>query len=232
MLCPANALTCPADVFAHPGTERDDASESRPPTDRVHECRACEIVEAHSIEPAAAPLPRSGKGIDDRDINRREDEERVQLDTLCDRPRHDRRGRGREHRLKNEIGPVGVGTVRVGDRITLRARIQPEPGEPKEPAEGKVTRIHQVEPDHRVGQQTDRDNRRVLEQDVDGVLRLRQSRLKTREAQVHDEHQERRNEHPGVVDGEELLRDGFRFLTQCNLGSGQEERNEQCVPNK
>ena len=83
----------------------------------MNECRAGEIVEAQLVEPAAAPLPGSDDRIDERHEDRGEDHERRELDTFCDRTGNDRCGGRGEHRLEEEVSPVRVTTVRIGDGV-------------------------------------------------------------------------------------------------------------------
>ena len=138
-------------------------------------------------------------------------------------------GGRREHGLEDEIGPIRICAVGVGDGVAIHPRVQSEACKPKDSLEGKVARIHEVESDDCVGQQADGDDGDVLEKDVDGVLRLCQPGLQTRKAEVHDEHEERGDEHPRVVDREHLKRHHARLflLSEGDLRRQHEEEDSE-----
>ena len=98
----------------------------------------------------------------------------------------------------------------------------PRPANPKNCPIENSPRVHQVEANDGVGEQSYRDDARVLEQDVHRVLGLGQSDFQEGEPQVHHEDQQRGNEHPRVVDGEHRFSRGL-----CRRRSGRDRNVQQ-----
>ena len=51
--------------------------------------------------------------------------------------------------------------------MAVKSGVESETGEPEQPTETELAWIHQIEPNEGVGDEPNRDDRRVLEQDVD-----------------------------------------------------------------
>ena len=162
--------------------------------------RSGKIVEAHLIQPAAAPLPAADPGIDKAHEKEREHKKTAKLDAPCDSSGNNGGAGGREHRLEQKIGPVGVSAVGIGYQASRALGRADTPARKTEPVpDAEFSGIHQVEAPHGISQQADGHDHCVLEQDVDRVLGLDQTRLQRGKAQMHDEHQKGRYHHPDVV---------------------------------
>ena len=127
----------------------------------------------------------------------------LELDSFSDRARDDRCRGGREHRLEEEVGPVGVATVRVGRRIRSGVEAGAEAEARESEIAAEVAGVHQIEAAHEVGEDAGADDEGVLEEDVGRVLGAGQAGLDHREAEVHDEHERCGEHHPDVVRREE-----------------------------
>ena len=68
---------------------------------------------------------------------------------------------------------------------------------------------HQAPAEHVEGQTRNGEDDEVLREDVDGVLGSAESRLHQREAEVHEEHQRRGQQHPDGVERDGQLLGGF-----------------------
>jgi hypothetical protein len=105
------------------------------------------------------------------------------------------------HAKRDAAIAEGVATVgvQVSDRRTEREEVRDQPA---------VPRIMADEAPERVGQETHADDEHILEQNVHRVFRLRESGLKGREAEMHDEHERGRDHRPEHARREEVERIG------------------------
>ena len=119
--------------------------------------------------------------------------------------------------LEEEIAPVGEMTV-VGHRLCdgrVGIGAHAEAGEAEHPADlPGFARIHERKAHDRVGDETDRRNQRVLEEDVRAVLRPAEAGFDRRETEGHQKDQHAADQHPEGVDVEQSLRGG------CGCGRG------------
>ena len=90
-------------VLSEARPEKEHAHERGPSAHAMHDRGTGEIVEAHSTQPAAAPDPMSGDGVHERYEQGREQDIGLELDALGHGARHNRRGGGGEHELKEEL---------------------------------------------------------------------------------------------------------------------------------
>ena len=201
-----------AHVFATPGAQHDGADEGRPTANAVYERGTGEVVEAHRVQPAAAPFPGADPGVDQAHVQHREDHERAQLDAFGHGAGNDSGRSCREHGLKQKVRPIRVAYV-----VSLRdARVvgaQPEAREAQKAVE--VARVHQVKADVGVADNPEADDEGILEQDVDGVFLLRQPAFQRGETQVHDEDQAGAEHHPQIVGGENAHGHAFIGGRRC-----------------
>ena len=220
-------------VFAQTRSQKEDGCQGGESAECVDDGRAGEIVKAHLVEPAAAPFPGTGDRVEKGDQDGGVDHEAVELDPFGHGAGDDGGGGGGEHRLEDEIGPVGVVGVgrshhghvvegRRGQRSTNGQKAVEIPG------------IHGVEPGQGVGDQACRNNKKVFEEDVDGVLLAGETGLQRGESEMHDKDQSGGDQDPQVVDHEFGIGDGgaveslHRFdLLANNLCRSAEDQDEQ-----
>ena len=80
-----------------------NAGERRPAAGRVNDSRSGKILEAHFIEPSAAPCPGPDDRVDDRRQHGNEDKEGPQFDTLGQCTGYDGGGRPHKHHLEEPV---------------------------------------------------------------------------------------------------------------------------------
>ena len=150
-------------VFAKTRPEDHGTNERSPTTERVYEGRSREVIEAHRVEEAAAPFPGARYRVDESDEERREDHEGTELDSLCHGARDDRRGGRGEHRLEEEVGPVGIAAACVGGGVGtfFETSTESEAREAEEATE--VAGIHEVKANDEVGENAAANDEGVFE---------------------------------------------------------------------
>ena len=161
--------------------------------------RTGEVVETEVVEPASAPLPGACYGVAKSHQNRGVDHEARQLDALGHRTGDDGRSGGGKHGLEDEVRPIGVICVLIGQIGHIVVKADPALEGQHIGDEPIVARIHDVEAAQGVGEDTGRDDKEIFEEDVDRVLLPGQAGFERGKAQVHDEDQGCGDENPQVV---------------------------------
>ena len=165
----------------------------------MYDRRASEIVETEVVEPAGTPLPRAGDGVAKGHQDRGVEHEARQLDALGDGTGDDGGGSGGEHGLEDEVRPIGVICVLIGQVGHIVVKADPALEGQHIGDEPIIARIHDVEATQGIGENTGRYNKEVLEEDVDRVLLPGQAGFERGKAQVHDENQRCGDENPQVI---------------------------------
>ena len=221
-----DSVSLAVDELADSRADYSRAYESRPAADGVYERRACEVVEAQILEPAAAPAPRADDSIADGAIENREDDVRAKLDTFRNRARYDSYRSRRKHTLEYEIRPVAVKTSVVVDCASRAlGRGETEAAESEEVPEEPVciAGVHNIEADNQIGNQADCHRDYVFGQNVDAVLGSAKTGFNQGESGVHRENENRSQENPQIVDRKHFGTYLCRFCS-CFLGGGWESR--------
>ena len=156
---------------------------------------AREVLEAHLVEPAAAPHPGARYRVDEGGENNRECPERPQLDPLKNGARHDRCGGSHKQCLEEEARhrraasrhylvdaacrPVEQHRLRLGGPLEHLQRAY----------ESVDADVHEAVTHKEVRDARDRINPHVLEADHRCVLGANRAGLKHREPGAHPHHQ-------------------------------------------
>src|SRR5690606_25253845 len=91
-------------VLAVPRAKDESAGQRRPAANRVNGGRPGKIGKAERFrQKATTPVPGSLDRVDERCEQENKDQEREELDALCNRARNDRGGGGAEHHLKEKV---------------------------------------------------------------------------------------------------------------------------------
>ena len=187
------------DVLALARPEHQDCGEGREAAKGVDDRRAGEIVETEVVEPTGTPLPRACYGVAKGHQDRGVEHEARQLDALGHSTGDDGRGGRGEHGLEDEVRPVGVICVLIGQVGYVVVKAYPALEGQHIGDEPIIARIHDVEAAQGVGEDAGRDDKEVLKEDVDRVLLPGQAGFERGKAQVHDEDQGCGHENPQVV---------------------------------
>ena len=202
-----------ANILADTRSENHHASESCPTTHRVDEGRTSEVVEtslANGRKPAAAPCPATHDRIDERNIDKRENQERVELHAFSNSSGNNRSGGFGKHRLEQPVCEQSVMAVVCGGEV---CRISPvanaEACESKPARDGvECTRIHQSKTECCINRDADGRHGDVFESDVRCALGTNKTCFDTREAQPHDKHQHGADHDPNVFRHKDCIADG------------------------
>ena len=143
-------------------------------------------MEAQLAEPAAAPDPVTGDGVDDEADGRRVEAVGAELGALCHGAGNDGGGGGAEHSLEHHVDPQRQAAEIVA---ALDERI-------KTADEGAGARKHHTEADQPVAGRADTEVHHILHQNIAGILGTGQARFAKGEACLHEEDHERRNQCP------------------------------------
>ena len=150
-------------------------------------------MEAQLRQPAAAPDPVAGNGINEQRDRRRINTVGGKLGTLGHSPGNDRGGSGAEHRLKHRIGPQRNA---FGQN---RAVILADHG--VDPAEQRCARAeHYAEAKQPEAGRTDAEVHQILHQDIACIFGPCEARLTHGKARLHEKHQRRSQQHPQGID--------------------------------
>ena len=178
-------------VFADAGAEHPGAQAGRDAADEVNCGGAGKIMEAELCQPAAAPDPVAGDGVDDQADGGGVAAVGAELRALGHRAGDDGRGSGAEHSLEHRVDP---------DR--QRAEVIAAADERIKPADERTgTGKHDAEADEPVARRTDTKIHHILHQNIAGIFCTGQASLAQGKARLHEEHQKRSNQCPCNVCG-------------------------------
>jgi len=168
--------------------------------------RSGEVMEAQLTEPAAAPDPVAGNGVDQQGDGGRVDAVGAELGALRHGAGDDGGGGGAEHGLEDSVGPQGNAGgkdmavilhnhgVKPAEQAGARAEHNAEADEPE--AGGADAEVHQV-----------------LHQDVAGVFGPGEACFAHGEACLHEKDQRRAQQDPNGVDRTEFHSCFLPFLS-------------------
>ena len=156
-------------VTSEARSENDHAGKSRPAAHGMDERRTGKVMKSEIVQESAAPCPAADDRIDERDVKRGENQERVQLHAFRNRPGDDCRGGRCEHRLEEPVRKVGVVSV-IRTAESAVGNMQPEAVESEYTGNAERIRIHYVEAEEGVERNADCGNREILEHDVRAAL--------------------------------------------------------------
>ena len=175
-------------VFADAGPQDFRAHQGRHAAHHVHGGGAGEIVEAQLGQPAAAPDPVAGDGVDDGADHQAVDQIRGELGPLRHRAGDNGGGGGAEHRLEDDERARG-------ERLAVIAadkEVQPADERP-------VPRKHQPEADGPEDQGAHREIHQVFHDDIPGVFRPGEAGFHHGEPGLHEEDEHRPQQYPNGV---------------------------------
>ena len=92
-------------VLADAGTQHPCAQQSDDTAHIVDCCRACKIMEAHALQPAAAPHPVAADGVDHQRDRSRINAVSLEVGALGHGAGNDGGGRCAEHGLEHDVDP-------------------------------------------------------------------------------------------------------------------------------
>ena len=224
------ALAVPSFLeLAQPGTDDEDAGQGGPATGAVHDGGTGEVLESHTVQPAAAPGPGADDGVDDGGEDQHEQEEGPELDPLGQGAGHDGRGGGDEDHLEEPVGHGGVGVVAgedgrgvafALDERNLLGRRSVEQLERADEVADEIA-VHQVVAEDEVGESGYRVEADVLQTDHGGVLGPHGPGLEHGEAGAHPHDQRAPDqEREGVEHVDDF---GFDAVRLRHRGPGQED---------
>ena len=226
-------------IFADARAQNQRPGQSRPAADRVHGGVPGEIHKAEIGQPAAAPDPVPDDGVDDQREHKGKEDERKVLDALGHRAGDDGGRRAAKHKLEKELAPERHGG---SQRIVIKAEVRAAQHKQMLGAdEGVVAAEHQPPAQQHKAQRGHGKDDKVFGQDVDAVFGAGKARLHRGKAQVHKEHEDRRQQHPqSVDDGNDVghkqnssLYVWFSAAGQGLAGSArQQKRGGPCLQNR
>ena len=180
-------------VLADAGAENSGADAGAHAAYHVDCGGAGEVMEAQLAQPAAAPDPVAGDGIDESGDAEGVDAVGDELGALCHGAGDDGGGGGAEDRLEDQereqrhAGGEYVGVV-ASDKGIKPADNGAGPAE------------HETEAQNPVGGGADAEVHQILHQNIAGVLGPGEARLAHGEAGLHEEDQGRAQQDPNRVD--------------------------------
>jgi len=150
-------------------------------------------------------MPGTDDGVGKTHEEGREDHECGELDALGYRTGDDGRGSRGEHGLEDEVSVTGHGESKTAVTPPVAAfGIEVADRSPDRDPSVEIAGVVSVEADEGVGHDTDRDDETVLKENVDRVLRLRETHFERGKAEVHDEDHGSSHDGPQHRDGEEV----------------------------
>ena len=194
-------------IFADAGTEHPGTQAGGNTAHKVDRRGTGEIMEAQLSQPAAAPDPVAGNGIDDQADGGGVAAVGAELGALSHRAGNDGSCCGAEHGLEHRIDPDRQGSEIVA---ALDERVKPAD---QRAGAGK----HDAETHQPVAGRADTEVHHILHQNIAGVLGTSKARLAQSKACLHKEHQERRNQCPGNV--RRVVHNRFPSLTLHSAAS-------------
>ena len=182
-------------VLADAGAEHCGTQQGNHTAHIVNGCGTGKIMEAHALQPAAAPHPVAADGVDHQRDGSGINAVSLEVCALGHGAGHDGGCRGTEHSLEHDVHPQRDIKPQVAV-IALNERI--------EPADQRACAAeHQAEADDPVARCADAEVHHVFHQDVAGVFGAGKARLTQRKTGLHKVDQECRNQHPTGVYGTE-----------------------------
>ncbi len=178
-------------VLADTGAQHPGAQHGGDAAHEMHGGGTGEIMEAQLGQPAAAPDPVTGDGVNDQADGCRIQAVSAELGALGHGAGHDGGGGGAEHRLEHHIHP---------HRQAAEIVAAPDEGV-KAPDERSGPCKHHPEAYQPVAGRADTKVHHVFHQDVARVLGTGQARLAQSEPRLHEKDHKRRYQRPGHVCG-------------------------------
>ena len=176
-------------VLANAGAEHPGAEAGRDAADKVDRRGTCKVMEAELRQPAAAPDPVAGDGVDDQADRGGVAAVGAELCALGHRAGNDGGGGRAEHRLEHRVDP---------DR--QRAEVIAAADERVKPADERAgAGEHHAEADQPVAGCADAKIHHILHQNIAGVFSAGQAGFTQSKACLHKEHQKRRNQCPCYI---------------------------------
>ena len=173
------------------GSEHPRAQTGGDAADEVDGRGTGEVMEAELRQPAAAPDPVAGDGVDDQADGGGVAAVGAELRALGHRAGDDGRGGSAEHGLEHRVDPDGQ-----------RAEIVAAADERVKPADQRAgTGEHDAEADKPVAGRTDTKIHHILHQNIAGIFGAGQACLAQGKACLHEEHEECCNKCPCNVCG-------------------------------
>jgi hypothetical protein len=183
-------------VFAVARTQDQYGGQSGETTEGVDDGGAGEIVETQLVEPAAAPFPGTGDRVQKGDQYGGIEHEVVEFDALGYGSRDDSGGGGGEHRLEDEIRPIGITWIIDRGQFSYTFRCVKAERAIDGQKTVEIARIHGIKTSEGVSDEAYRYNEKVFEENVDCILLSRQAGFQGSKAQVHDEDQDGGDQNP------------------------------------
>ena len=180
-------------VFADPGTQDSCADAGAHAAHHVNRRGTRKVMESQSAQPAAAPDPVAGNGIDEGGDAERVEAVGNEPGPLRHSPGDDGGRRGAEDRLENEVGKQGHPGGQDGVIVPSDEGVQPSDDGP---GPGK----HQSKAQKPVSRCANAEVHEVLHQDIAGVLGSGKACLAHGEARLHQEDQSRSQQNPDGAD--------------------------------
>ena len=179
-------------ILADAGPEDLRTHQSGHAANHMHGCGAREIMEAQLGEPAAAPDPVAGDGIDECADDGAVDAVGDKLGALRHGAGNDGGGGGAEHGLENRVGPQRHREEAKEAVVLLNEEV--------EAADQRAgAREHKAKTEKPENRGTDGKVHQVFHDDIAGVLGSCKSGLHHGETGLHKEHQCRTQQHPDGV---------------------------------
>ena len=182
-------------VLADAGTQHPCAQQSDDTAHIVDCCRACKIMEAHALQPAAAPHPVAADGVDHQRDRSRINAVSLEVGALGHGAGNDGGGRCAEHGLEHDVDPQRDIQTQMAV-IALNERV-----EAADQCAGAAE--HQAKADDPVARSADAEVHHILHQNITGVLGTGETGFAQGEARLHEVDKERCNQRPTGVDGAE-----------------------------
>ena len=179
-------------VLANPGAKQGRAQHGDDAAHIVDGCRACKIMEAHALQPAAAPHPMAADGVDHQRDHSGVNAVSFEVGALGHGAGDDGGGRCAENGLEHDVDPQRdiEPQVRV---ISLNERVE-SADQSARAAE------HDAEADEPVARGANAEIHHILHQNIAGVLGTGKACFTQRKTSLHEVDQERCNQRPTGVD--------------------------------
>ena len=176
-------------VLTNTGAKHPGAQAGGNAANKVNCGGTGKIMEAQLCQPAAAPDPVAGDGVNDQADSGRVAAVSAELGTLCHGAGNNGCCRCTEHGLEHGINPKGHALRQDGAVVTAH-----KGGKAADERAG--TCKHDAEADQPEARCADAEVHHVFHQDVAGVLCTGQASFAQSKACLHKVHQECRNQHP------------------------------------
>ena len=179
-------------ILADAGPQDLGADEGGHAAHHMHRGGTGKVMEAQLGQPAAAPDPVAGDGIDHSGNQQRIDAVGNKLGALCHSARYDGSGGGAKHRLENEEGEEGNPLRQDGGIVAPYEGIKAAYQRPR-------ASEHQAEAQQPEDGRADAEVHQVLHQNIARVFCPGKSRLTHGKAGLHEKDQRGAQQHPDRV---------------------------------